>query len=718
MADQSRQLRWDGMETLPHNEPFRYSPEAGGAVAAAPDDVASLVRDTRREIGRLVREISQLARSGQSPELFWPAFLERVVRAMTADGALAWRIENGEVVAIGRAGQLDDRSLVGERRQIHDALVRDVSTAAAPVLVPPTPGATQGPANPTASIAALVPLETAGEPAMVLEIFLPEGGGPAAERGFLRFAAQMADLAGEYIRDAVLARLRRSNERWQRAAALSARWSTAGSVAFSAQEICEAFRDFTDCERASICLVHSNSLRLVATSGVVEPDRTSAEGRAIERCGRRALSGASVWETAERNAADEASAPTPDGDDVAEQATVSALQCTAAIPLCTPPPRALAELRPIAQLDEPPSPPPDQHDEECGEVVAVVVLEHDQPKTFDRHSQLQLRQIAGLAARDLRRMQMEEAFPLARTLLSAAAIWSGAVPRGLVVAGMAGILAVLLGLLPLPLKVVAPGTLRPANSESVYAASDGTVAEVFVHHGEYVEAGTALIRLVSPELDRAEEDLVGQKGVLREQLRQISRQSLEAGTSVAGERAKLENEQRVVEARMRSVDAQLASVRSEQDQLTIRCRQAGTIDAWEEEAIQIGRPIRRGELFLRVIDTSGPWEVIAEIPQDRLDHVDALLASHPSAETKIRLRAFPNRTLRGSLERLGPAAVAGSDGVPVAVARIRLDAEALPAVQPGSSATVALECGTRPAAYVVFQDLIRNGYGWMRLWLF
>ncbi len=76
------------------------------------------------------------------------------------------------------------------------------------------------------------------------------------------------------------------------------------------------------------------------------------------------------------------------------------------------------------------------------------------------------------------------------------------------------LVCLLLALLPIPMKVTAPATLEPVGEVQVQAPRNGLVKRLLVDHDQEVKAGTPLAEIWDVELDRNEEQLLGQQSVL------------------------------------------------------------------------------------------------------------------------------------------------------------------------------------------------------------
>ena len=79
--------------------------------------------------------------------------------------------------------------------------------------------------------------------------------------------------------------------------------------------------------------------------------------------------------------------------------------------------------------------------------------------------------------------------------------------RRVALANSIAVCILLVSVIPLSTSQSTPAVIEYAAPERVRASVDGFVREVFVQHGDYVEAGTPILRLSNPELDSQVEQL-------------------------------------------------------------------------------------------------------------------------------------------------------------------------------------------------------------------
>ncbi len=242
------------MRTSTLSESIRSAPKLLDLDAAA-------IAQTKVQIGALVSEIAEFAKTCESPTAFYPAMLSRLVTAMAGTGAGVWqRSEDGSwqliqsmnlpeslildlddtrlqsmqtasEVSIDRLATIVENELdpklnvkrlrieASHREQAssstdnsscsrkpsleHLALLECVAREQQPILVPPGDIASnkERPTNPIQQclIYSPIPIETE-KGRLWLQVVQPPSGGIATQRGYLRFVAQIADLTADFLK--------------------------------------------------------------------------------------------------------------------------------------------------------------------------------------------------------------------------------------------------------------------------------------------------------------------------------------------------------------------------------------------------------------------------------------------------------------------------------------------------------------------------------------
>lgn len=254
--------------------------------------------------------------------------------------------------------------------------------------------------------------------------------------------------------------------------------------------------------------------------------------------------------------------------------------------------------------------------------------------------------------------------------------------------------AVVLFMIPVPLRVGGEARVLPELRRPVIAEVEGRVAQVLVREGDAVAEGQVLATLDDADFRAGEEDARARYEIaLREQSR----------LRAAGRTA----EASIEAARVTGLQAEMDLWHSRLDRTRIRSSVSGIVATPRVEELA-GRSLARGELFCEVVDPERQRIEVAVYEEDA-----GLVA--PGMPAKVKLRAYPTRSFQAEIERISVAAVVvEGERVFMAAARL-LDApevlrtgmtgEAKISTGPASIARIALR---RPGRW-----LWRILWGWL-----
>lgn len=699
-------------------------PPADAAPAMPPVRVGTaadeLVLRARREIAEIVREVSRLAREPIGRDLFFASLVDRTVCAIAAEGAVIWDCQHPSPVAIVRTGCTTDASIQPAGAATHGCLLHEIAVSGTPAVVPSTPAATDPalPSNPTPFPAAVVPItdlapeestSPSGAARFVLEVFLENDAGVATQRGYLRFVTQMADLASEFLRADEIRSSRRRESLQSRIMASLDRLHHLKTSAAVAAAIVDDTAQWFEMSRVSLVTHGQGRPRLLAVSHVESIDHRGQASRLL--------------------VAELTAMRFPQGASSLTQFAVTAEPGTERKTDAQADARADAQLYPFAvtrdAADQLRLYLQDQSDRRADSLVESV-LEH-----WSRQS------LAILASR----LQLES-IPLAKTYLAILPKYSSVSPSRLrrVVTVIGAVAAVcLIALIPTPMVVTMPATLRPEGTRIHYAPSDAIVESVDVKHGQIVRQGDVLVRLRDWALEEQLTTLTARRGVLGQRLTRSIASLVEApgsGTSFAADRPSVSDDdliqqQRLLEEEIAGLDEQIELVEAARSRLTICAEQAGRIDAWQTELTAAGRPVRRGDSLMRVEPHPARWMADAKVAQSRLAMVLDRLQQDSDVPVKVSTVARPDLSFNATFVRregMVGAATSGSSqpdhpadsGLGIELA-IETDAQDLerdsqwPMWTSGAPATVSIDCAKRPLVQVIFFDLERElRHAWAR----
>lgn len=672
------------------SQPFRFSADAYGgnlggvrSSRTADESDGGLLRETRQELRRLVADVASLCHSRVEEKRFWPKFLNLVGTAIAAEAGIVWQRDTNGWLPITHCGPLDNRLFQPHQSPGHANMIAEIGDAAGPVAVPP--GAdwdAEEPGNPTQWLATVVPVPVdPDEPVRwLIEIFLPAGGGPATQRGYLRFLAQMTDLAAEYMRARRLRHATWAADFSERASLMLASLLDRTSDPNFEIHLVDAVCQFAAAERVSLVTQTHGRCKVTAVSGVPNIDRYSPVVREIKEVASEVEStiGLTVAEPPTEDPL-----PTERHGESTLGDSDETIQTGHLI------------LRGVAVLDH--------HCRwrlvlEDHQAVDPTTEEIDRWKSFSR-------QLGGL----LEHHDQCVNSGLKRLLTRPGKRNYSWLRRSFVPLGIASII-VIAGLTPVPMVVKAAGHLQPEFTQILYSPRSAVVTEVLVEHGQQVQLGQPILRLEDNELDQQIEQLNSRLAILSQQWSSLQDEQTRIDTRDKKLLANLALQQRAIEEERRGLTSQLEICLQNRQSLVLHARLDGRVDAWQIQQSLNDRPVDRGQALLRIIPENKSWIVQAKIPEDRLDLLLDLQASQVSRSesvvAKLVFTAYPDNSVLAELVEVGPV-VTENQSSPAALATFTVATNALPLIQSGAPVEIGIPCGRRPLAYVAGLDLIR-----------
>ena len=271
--------------------------------------------------------------------------------------------------------------------------------------------------------------------------------------------------------------------------------------------------------------------------------------------------------------------------------------------------------------------------------------------------------------------------PLLRKARPAAAVGSRA--WWIRIAAAAAVLGALL--VPVPSTITADATVRPAVPIAVRASTAGTIEEVLVSEGQWVEAGAVVARMRRDELVMKLE----QVRALVQRARAEAARARAAGAFAdyrarEAEGASLEEQQRFLEGELSRTEL-VSPVR-------------GVVLTSRVE-LRRGQHLERGATFLDVADVSN-MIVEVSVPEQEVEGV------RPGAKAQLKVYSYPERTFRGEVIRVAPRANESR----TFTATVRMP-NADRALRSGMSGRARLDVPARPFLWPLVAPIVR----WVRM---
>jgi multidrug efflux pump subunit AcrA (membrane-fusion protein) len=695
-------------------------PSSGTAGGSSVADTAAcdqdLVQQTRVEIRRLVREITCLCQSNVALDDFYEQFLQRVVAALAAVGGAVWLLDSQGRPRLRSEIRLAETGItVCEAAAArHARLLRQCADERAQCAVPPESGSTadDAPGNPTGWLLLLGTLVVDDDVRAVVEVFQRPDGGPVTQRGYLRFLSQMCDLANDFLQNRRLRVLQQEQQRGRDLEGFLRTIHGRLDLQATAYAIANEGRRLTGADRLSVLVRHQGRCRVLAISGV---DTIEQRADQVQRLARLAMVVLHTGEPLWYPAGDQELAPEIE-QAVQQHIDLSHARMVGVVPL-------LAEDAVNQPLGEQPTAP-----------LGALVLEqfHAGPASPElrrhagqvaRHAELALGN--ALAHHRVATLLPHRVLSGLRTVLGYGR-WSHRTAAAL---GLAALIVVLT-CLPATLRIPARGSVRPGHWHNIFARLDGTVDQVLVQHGQFVQQGQVLARLRNTELELEIAALAGQKQTLAEQILAVQQSLLRHERITPEERSRMTAELQQLRQRVDGIERQLELQRVRQESLLVRSPIAGQIVTWDVDEALATRPVRRGEALMTVVDPAGDWELELLIDEHDAGHVvaaaqqggsdrDVEQASDINNQLPVTfaLASYPGQEFTGRIVELDRTARRAHHAQAVVAARVRIDRAELPDVRCGTAVRARIDCGMRAAGSVWFRDVIELVHREVLFWL-
>lgn len=282
---------------------------------------------------------------------------------------------------------------------------------------------------------------------------------------------------------------------------------------------------------------------------------------------------------------------------------------------------------------------------------------------------------------------------------------------GIAAAIAAGAVALIgaLVFVPWDYRVEGNGKLMPAVQREVFAPWDGDVKELHAASGQQVVAGDLLLVLKSDDLDA---EHVAARNEVLETDKLVAALTSEWQTAqkqadrvkplqVQGELAKARVEHVAAQEQERKLAERIAA-------LSIRAPISGTVVTYQIKENLLGRPVRRGEALLEIMDETGPWRLELEVPEYRMGHVLRGLLSGNADTLPVEFvpATAVEQTHPATLRFIGSRSnVSEKEGTVVEVFA-DIDSQQVPERRIGAEVTAKINCGRSSLGYALFGDVI------------
>ncbi len=682
-----------------------------GASGVAALDTPQLSQ-TKLEIRNIVAEIAEFS-AGQLPQSeFLDAVLPRICNAMGATAAALWHCDlDSHCTLMGqyrlpevlKPAESNTAESAAAQQRNHARILACVAAEGTGVLVPPhsVKMTADRPINPLEECLLVVPVKIDDRYEMLLEVIQPPGGGPAAQRGYLRFVAQVADLMSDYLRRQRLHDYARRAAYVERLQSSLIAISSTTSETERLQKSASALADLLDAELVMLAdpkriLGWRAGWRVRAISHVSTFDSRSEIVLATER----------LLVDAARHRPDAPRLTLLATADLTQEDTNESLSTTPGARIA----RGAEQLRELLNCSH----------------VGLLTL----GPVGDVHALIALDAACDLSTTQSRAAELAESIGSmlqAPTRLSPFHYPSASIRRGstaplrrlrwerILVRVSMLLLVLAIAFFPTPDNIATVAVLEPADKEIYYSPGSAIVDEVFVDTHQTVKKGERMIKLADSQLEARYDELQGQKRRTLSQLKheqgqlKLRARSREDEHQLSANTVQLDIDLAAIEDQLRIVEKQVEA-------LTIVARRDATVTTWDVRNQLRGRPVIPGQLLLTTYQPQAPWQLRVSVPERQLGQLRSAMAkTRDGLPVQFALSSHPSEVRLGRLVRLSDQLFKDENGSAKAIGMVAIDASHLPALTDGAVARATIACGRSYAGWLAIRDAYREASAWWRL---
>lgn len=702
--------------TSPH---FSVGPPAPSSEKLAPasksapssDLESQLIDQTKHQIRTLAQEIAELVQTNCEPTEFYSGFLTRMTTALASVGGAVWqRDEVDQPLQLKYHINLKQSVLADDKQaQLqHSLLLNRLLEAGEPALVPPNSGASnpEEAGNPTDSLLIVAPLKISGQPVGLVEILQRPNAGPTTQNGYVRFVAQMAELASDYLTNQRLRSFSQAESLWQQLEIFSRSIHQGLDTKQIAYTIANEGRRITEVDRLSVALGTGSACRVEAVSGLDSIERRADQ---IKRLGALAASvirtGEALWYDG-----DDSKLPPQIERKLQEYIDRSHGKMLAIIPLMQPRTNLEGDLANRRIRSE-------------GKPLGAIIIE--QLKDSQLHSTLRPRvevvaQHSEIALTNAMEHNSIFLMPVWKGIGQFTSLFQGSrLWKSMAVIGMLVGLGVFLCCFPYSWGLSAAGSLVPDKQYEVFAQEDGVLEQVFVSDtGDMkVEKGQLLAEMFNNDLQVEIENLLGEIKKKRELLR--SKVAMQNGNLDPLDNQQIDGEINSLRQEIESIGRECDLRKYQQSFLKVHSPATGQVINWQARQNLLRRPVRKGQHLMTIVDPNTDWQIELRMPERRVAHLlRAMRESDDPLPVSFGLMSHPGTEFFGKLLYIDNQLDVHADDGNTVLVRVGFDNQAVPAelLRSGTRVTAKFDCGNRAIGYVFFHEVLETVRAKMILW--
>ncbi|MFN6161421.1 MAG: biotin/lipoyl-binding protein [Planctomycetota bacterium] len=676
------------------------------------------IESTKRQIRGLVNEVVELSKSNMPAAEFYPAVLQRVVKALAAVGGAIWLLDGDSGLRLAHQIQISPNLIDAQNEEAiqHGRLLTRLIMQGRGELIPPMSSSlAEGEGNPTRFLLVTAPLQSPKQSVGLIEIFQRPDSAPDAQRGYLKFVEHMAKLVSDWIKGHTLQEVSNRQELWQQSDQFARLVHDNLDLRDTAFTIANEGRRLIDCDRVSVAIMKHGKAKVIAISGQDSIENRSNTVQALNTLATRVvLSGESLWyDGSTEDLPPQIEEAIEDYVDISHGRTVTVL------PIRQPERKLEGDV--LAQRNE------SNEARIRRNVIGALIVEQIETQlsrpTLEGRTDLVYEHACRALSNSMDHSHILF-MPLWKFLDRCLWMFRGsALPRTLSILGLIAAAIGAMFLVPLDFDLQGNGKLKASTERQVFAHTDGEIEQVLVDHDDTVEKDQPLVLMKNTELDHQIEMTRGQLTQATSQAKFIER-NLNSNTGLTNAdrtRNELDLKQAKQEMLNRAQELQILETRKKDLRRLSPIR--GKVTTWDARKILNARPVVTGQVLLNIADPDGPWEIEVLMPEKRMRYLEYGMEHEykKDAEGKefldveIILKTAPETKYSGKLYRDGIGQRAELDAEDGAVVKLRCIPDDIrlmrnDAKHLGAQVMVDVKCGKRSVAFVCFYEVIE----WIR----
>jgi transcriptional regulator with GAF, ATPase, and Fis domain/multidrug efflux pump subunit AcrA (membrane-fusion protein) len=667
---------------------------------------SELVDQTKNQIRTLVQEIAELAKSDCSEEEFYQGFLTRTTSALASVGGVIWtRAAATKPLKLLYHINLKRTNLVDNppAQMQHSQLLEQVLESREPHIVAPNSGTetSEGAGNPTDFLLIFAPLIVDHEAIGLVEIFQRTGGGPATQRGYLRFLSQMAEIASDFLKTRRLRTFQMQQELWQDVDRFSRSVHSTLDIEQTAFVIANDGRRIIGCDRVSVARRVGHRYQVIAVSGLDSIERRAEQIKHLGTLTRTVVgTGEPLWYEGD----DAGLAPQVEKR-VHAYVDLSHSRLLGIIPLY----RSSAGAVEGSPRAEP-----------LGALIVEKISESRGRSLVERRAAM-VAEHAETALSNAHEHNSVFLMPLWKRLGWLTAPFQGArLPTTLTLVIVAAAVVLGLCIVPYPFSLGGTGELIAESQQEIFTQRKGKLIDVFEPSSpsEQVPAGFILARMEDNDLNVEIESLQGELQQYQEQVTKLKRMQSDLLSMERIEQIQLLGELMEAEKSVNTTRNLLSLREMQREQLTVTSPIDGFVADWQLRRNLLGRPVDAGQKLMTVVAPETRWQLEVLVPERRMGHLLAAVQDQPSLPVSFALASNPGRQYTGTIERVDSTLDVYDDNGNCCRVLVAFDNASVPEslLRSGTRITAKIHCGNRSVGYVLFHELYESAKSSFMYW--